>query len=114
MFDHEWQVAIVEDEGTFLPHEYASLWIYRRVSDDKWQFVVAGNTIITVDEGATHPDASIKIPLAAVEKLAVAVQNFQGHTSHADTEARVLREWLTVERQRVDALLTPEVQHERK
>jgi hypothetical protein len=45
------------------------------------------------------------LPAEAVEAIARAVQEFQGHTSHADTEARVLREWLTVERARVDRAL---------
>jgi len=50
-------------------------------------------------------DAGIPVPPGFIEPLAVAIQEHQGHTSHADTEARVLREWLAVERERVDNVL---------
>ena len=46
-------------------------------------------------------------PIPAIEAIAVAIQEWQGHTSHADTEARVLREWLAAERKRVDRVLFP-------
>lgn len=59
--------------------------------------------------GVITDDVGIVIPAGAVEALAVAIEEFQGHTSHADTEARVLREWLAVEQRRVDAMLDKEV-----
>ena len=66
-------------------------------SDGNWQSVAEG---IVPDD-----DYGLRLPAQAVEAIAVAIQKFQGHTSHADTEARVLREWLTAERARVDAVL---------
>jgi hypothetical protein len=47
----------------------------------------------------------LTLPRSAIEAIAVAIAEWQGHTSHADTEARVLREWLAVEQRRVDAAL---------
>ena len=59
----------------------------------------------TVEEGSSSENEGIELPASSVEAIAVALQEFQGHTSHADTEARVLREWLAVEMARVDAAL---------
>jgi|GEM_PF-4927470 hypothetical protein len=62
-------------------------------------------------EGVLQPgvtpttETGIVLPLEVVEAIAAAIADFQGHTSHADTEARVLREALEVERARVDAVL---------
>ena len=64
--------------------------------DGKWQ---------EADEATSPEGMGLLLPAEAVEAIARAVQEFQGHTSHADTEARVLREWLTVERARVDRAL---------
>ena len=61
---------------------------------------------VEVAEAAAKPaDAGITLPPEAIEAIAVAIQKYQGHASHADTEAKVLREWLTVERARVDEVL---------
>ena len=56
--------------------------------------------------------AGIVLPAGAIEEIAKAIAEHQGHTSHADTEARVLREWLAVERGRVDALVGKVLVHE--
>jgi hypothetical protein len=65
--------------------------------DGNWQ---------SVEDGLLAPDPmGIVLPRASIEAVAVAVQEWQGHTSHADTEAKVLREWLAVERERVDKAL---------
>ncbi len=66
-------------------------------ADGSWQ---------TVEEGTALDDGfGLVIPIATVEAIAVAIAEFQGHSSHADTEARVLRESLTIERERVDRIL---------
>ena len=57
------------------------------------------------DEGTEAKNAGIFLPRESIEAIAIAIQEFQGHTSHADTEAKVLREWLAVEQRRVDAAL---------
>lgn len=66
--------------------------------DGTWE-AIAGAEVVPEKAG-------ILLPAAAIEPLTVAIQEFQGHTSHADTEARVLREWLAVEQRRVDAALS--------
>lgn len=66
------------------------------MQDGSWQQVPEGKSI----EGA-----GIELPRGSIEAIAIAIQEWQGHTSHADTEARVLREWLAVERARVERAL---------
>jgi hypothetical protein len=68
-------------------------------------FLMPDGTWQTVPEGEYIADMGVVLPAGAVEAIAVAVAEYQGHTSHADTEARVLREALTVERARVDRML---------
>jgi hypothetical protein len=57
------------------------------------------------DEATSNGKAGVLLPMETVEAIAAAIAEFQGHTSHADTEARVLREWLAVERERVEQVL---------
>ena len=65
-------------------------------------YLMPDGTWQEVEEGAYLDSAGLPLPAEAVEAIARAIQEFQGHASHADTEARVLREWLAVERTRVD------------
>lgn len=98
----------------------AEMWRLDRVRIVVWEtdgfdsrrFLQADGTWWTeaLDEG-TAPDPTrvgFVVPAEALEALAVAIQERQGHTSHADTEARVLREWLAVEQRRVDTLIERE------
>lgn len=57
------------------------------------------------EDGTAPTEVGLTLPAGSIEAIATAVQEFQGHTSHADTEAKVLREWLAVERARVDNAL---------
>jgi len=72
--------------------------------DDRHAYLMADGTWKVIEEGQVI-DGGITLPAEAVEAIAVAIQNWQGHASHADTEARVLREWLAYERGRVDLLV---------
>ena len=73
---------------------------------DRNAYLMRDGTWRVVPEGERLPDDhGVELPRAAIEAIAVAVQEWQGHTSHADTEARILREWLTVERDRTDRIL---------
>jgi hypothetical protein len=76
---------------------------------DDWQFrtyLKSDGSFVKVAEGFTPPaDIGIKLPAAAIEAITKGIEAYQGHTSHADTEARVLREWLAVEKGRVDEAL---------
>ena len=68
-------------------------------------YLMEDGTWKEADEGTSPEGMGLLLPAGAVEAIARAAQEFQGHTSHADTEARVLREWLAVERGRVDRVL---------
>ena len=72
---------------------------------DRTTYLAEDGTWRTAVEGAANEDMGIRLQPEAVEAIAVAIQAWQGHASHADTEARVLREWLAVERGRVDQAL---------
>lgn len=83
------RLAIREDRGN------AAVYL---MPDGTWK-VVEGYGVRLPEE------IGILLPRAAIEAIAVAIAEWQGHTSHADTEARVLREWLAVEQRRVDDAL---------
>lgn len=73
--------------------------------DDRNAYLLADGTWVAAPEGAAVPEMGVILPRASVEAIAIAVAEWQGHTSHADTEARVLREWLAVEQARVERVL---------
>lgn len=82
------------------------VWLAVRDGDRHAYLMPDGTWTVNEDETAMPAEPiGIAMPKAAIEAIAVAIQQWQGHTSHADTEARVLREWLTVERERVDRVL---------
>ena len=59
------------------------------------------------EEGGTVEGAGIAIPRGMVEALYEACERFLGkNVNHAATEASVLREWLKVEQERVERILT--------
>lgn len=57
------------------------------------------------DEAESLQSAGITLPRDTIEAVAQAIEEWQGHAGHADTEARVLREWLASEKGRVDGFL---------
>lgn len=77
----------------------------RHPGSGRVEYLLSDGTWRVVDEGTEVAEAGLLLPAEAVEAIAVAIEEFQGHTSHADTEARVLREWLAVEQRRVDEAL---------
>ena len=80
--------------------------LIREQHGDRAAFLMINSTWQDVPEGQ-YPEGEVGLilPAGVVEALAEAIAEFQGHTSHADTEARVLREWLAAERARVDQVL---------
>jgi hypothetical protein len=65
-------------------------------SDGSWQFV---------KEGMVPPsDAGIRLPRKMIEPIHKAIESYFGTALHTTTEAKVLREWLDLERRRVDVL----------
>lgn len=78
------------------------------VRDGSDGFLMADGTWHRFEDGTLTDGAGLVLPSAVIEAIAVAIQEWQGHTSHADTEARILREWLAVEQRRVDRILNPD------
>jgi len=76
------------------------------ITDGRGGFISAPDLYIkTVAEGEMVPDdVGIVLPVPAMEAIYEAIRDWRGDRS-AETEARVLREWLAVERQRVDKAL---------
>lgn len=77
------------------------------VRDDNDNYLTSDGTWLRGEEATESASYGLRLPAAVIEAIAVAIQAYQGHTSHADTEARVLREWLAVEQRRVDKALEP-------
>lgn len=103
MSDYE---ARLLDDASSWGRNTVRIAVRRRVGN-RIEFMMADGLWVSVDDGVlAPPDMGIEIPRAAIEAIAVGIQEWQGHTSHADTEARVLREWLAVERERVDRALS--------
>lgn len=73
--------------------------------NDRQAYLMPDGNWSVLEEGVAV-DVGITLPAGAIEAIAVAIAEYQGHTSHADTEARVLREWLAIERVRVDLMIT--------
>jgi hypothetical protein len=88
------------------PHLFVRDQVTVAIRDDRLgEYLMRDGSWQVLPEGESSEDIGILIPAGAIEALAVAVAEYQGHTSHADTEARVLREWLAVERARVEKAL---------
>ena len=102
-----YRATILDDARGFLdPLGHTVLLAVQRRNGSRVEYLRSdGNWQSIADGTLRDDDYGLRIPAEAIEAIAVAIQEFQGHTSHADTEASVLREWLTVERARVDAVL---------
>jgi hypothetical protein len=102
MRDRKYDAGVIRES-----HDYARgtvrLLLWRREGLNAVSYLCEdGNWLTGVDGDVLDERAGLILPAEAVEAIAAAIQEFQGHASHADTEARVLREWLVVERARVD------------
>lgn len=97
-----YEARVVESVSTFT---IDSVLLTIRRADT--EYLMRDGSWASIEPGMhVEPDSvGILIPRPAVEAVARALAEWQGHTSHADTEARVLREWLAVERARVDHLM---------
>lgn len=102
----EWKAFVADD--TFGDPFGGRVRLYvRQRFGTHMQWLSGDGVLHTIEEGTAPPEtAGIVIPRAAVEAIAIAIEQWQGHASHADTEARVLREWLAVEQRRVDDALS--------
>ncbi len=94
--------ARVLDDPTFFIRDRVRLAV---VDVDQGAYLMPDGTWTVVGEGAQPDGIGLGLPRAAIEAIELAIAEWQGHTSHTDTEIRVLREWLAVERGRVDGAL---------
>lgn len=63
--------------------------------DGTWQAVESG----------TRVESGLLLPAESIEAIGEGIERWQGKANHAATESAVLREWLAVERGRVDRVL---------
>src|SRR6185369_14012629 len=92
------------DDPELWQRDRVRLIVWDDVGFDQRRYLMADGTW-SVSEDPTAAKPGWVVPREAIEGLAQAIQSWQGHAGHADTEARVLREWLEVERGRVDQTL---------
>lgn len=102
------QAMIVRDAAGFARDEVRLLLLEDLVtrhlflcSDGIWREAEAGERPSMPED----VEMGIALPASAVEELAGAIEDFRGQATHGATEAKVLREALQVERDRVDAVL---------
>jgi len=96
--------AMVARDPTGFVGGAVTLYLYDRPArahlrrDGNWQ---------RVEDGALldQNEVGLILPAGSLTAITEAIDEFRGVASHGATEARVLREWLTVERERVDRTL---------
>ena len=106
--DPDIKVHVVLDDWRDPLRQLARIYFQRRdFPGGGWSTLTSdGRTWVRVEEGfAPTDDLGIVLPREAIEPLAQAIDKALGHASHADTESRILREWLAVEQRRVDEAL---------
>lgn len=65
------------------------------------------NTWQDVDEMSVVPEgAGLELPYNVFDAIFEAFLDYRGIKTHDPTEVKVLREWLELEKKRVDALIT--------
>jgi hypothetical protein len=108
-FDGEYKVRIMDDLGLW--DQNLVRLVIRRSNQYSTAFLMENGTWMEFSEG-TRPaeNVGVLLPRAAIEAVVTGIEEWQGHTNHSDTEARVLREWLKSEKDRVDGFLTRGVQ----
>lgn len=99
----KWLAGIGEAD---LLRQYARLYVAQERADGTLDMLLEDGTMQNVEAGVHVNRAGIQLPYPALEAIFEALQKWQGLQSHQATEAKVLREWLTAERDRVDKLMT--------
>ena len=96
---------VARDYGDHLSENVRLFLVERYPARGDVHVLAADGRWVETVEGARNEAAGILFPAAAIEVIAQAIEEYQGHASHAGTEARVLREWLAVEMERVNNAL---------
>lgn len=77
------------------------------IADERGNMIMEDGTWEQSEEGSSSYRAGIILPRTAIEPILEAMETWLGLRTHASTEAAVLREWLAVERARVERILAP-------
>src|SRR3990167_3652998 len=102
----EWQALISEDGDDWLGG-FVRLYLRERRFDRISYVTDTTLTLRAVGEDEVVPKSGVLLPKAVIPALAEGIERWQGRTNHAATEVAILREWLAVERARVDRALGP-------
>lgn len=102
----KWLAGIGEAD---LLRRYARLYVAQERPDGRMDMLLEDGTMQTVEAGEHVERAGIRLPYPALEAIFEALQKWQGLQSHQATEAKVLREWLAAERDRVTVLMAARI-----
>ena len=96
--------ARIEWEGYRDVHR---LHVWRRVSGDRVEVMMADGTWTTIDPMESIPlDSGIPIPGYVFDEIFDAFLKYKNFKTHEPTEVKVLREWLEEEKKRVNNLVS--------
>lgn len=99
---NRWRAAIVRE-----PEMFAQDTVRLLVADPSGGVLTERGLWVRLPEGERAPDMGLILPAEAIAVIGEAIHRFHGYTDRA-AEAAVLREWLAVERERVDRVLRGE------
>lgn len=98
----QWHAAISDVD---FMRRRARLLVGHTLSEGRFEYLLEDGTMLAIGgEEAAPPNAGLLLPYPAIDAIYEAVEVWKGLQSHAATETKVLREWLEVERGRVDDL----------
>jgi hypothetical protein len=83
---------------------YARLYLVQQRPDGREDTLLEDGTFTTVEPGVFQERAGLALAYPALQAIFDGLTEWKGLQSHQATEARILREWLEVERARVDTL----------
>lgn len=97
-----WIAAISIDD---VLRRQARLHLANERSDGQVEFLMSDGTFETHPGEQLVEGSGLWLPSASLVAVYDALAEWRGLQTHQATEAKVLREWLGVERERVDALI---------
>lgn len=99
---HGWQAGV---ETRDLLRRHHRLHVGRPVADHQWEILLEDGTFARIPEETADDRSGLMLPDQALVAIHHALSEWRGLQTHQATETKVLREWLTVEQRRVDAVL---------
>lgn len=105
--DYGWRAAIWQDRADPF-NGTVQVVVHRRGPAGSAEVLRGDGSVQIVPEGAAPDGNNIVLPSDAIEPIRAAIERWQGSAGNPVVEAKVLREWLAVERGRVDRALARE------